>query len=269
MDIHDSVYHSTRGKASGRGVNYLDQSKEGDIRNAESEVAHSSALTLKKDTLHRDRNSSREYVADQKRFAVRAGHLDQYRILQKHWQMHDAYCRVTMCIGTNLTIHCFLVFVLTYLYFFPMIAWLTIFMMLLLAQMLIKMDLSINRFWHWVFNFLLVGETLSVGLAAQFEYLARMKFNAKDPYFAEFNAKDPDREEKNDGLTDPIFADISSTDVFGQGANYKRYMYSTFFVMIWQLLYLLVMMYFSQPPLVLAKLWRRFFGKSSRKVTED
>lgn len=214
--------------------------------------------------MHRDREKARDTAADQKRFAVRAGHLDQYRILQKHWQMHDAYCRVTMCIGTNLTIHCFLMFVLTYLYFFPMLAWCTTFMMLLLAQMLIKMDLSINRFWHWVFNLMLVGETISVGLAAQFEYVARMKFNAKDPYYAALLKNDA-----KEGLTDPIFADVSHSEVFGRSADSKRYLYCTFSVIIWQFLYLMVMLYFSQPPLVMAKLWRSLFGKKVRKLTED
>ena len=46
--------------------------------------------------------------------------------------------------------------------------------------------------------------------------MARMKFNAKDPYYAALLKSDG-----KEGLTDPIFADVSHSEVFGRQADSK------------------------------------------------
>ncbi|CAD7947004.1 unnamed protein product [Amoebophrya sp. A25] len=82
-------------------------------------------------------------------FVVRASHLDQYRGLQRHWQVYDAYTRVTMLLATVSTIYALTFWSLNLvLHLSPWVCLTMTALLIVAASVVTKLDLSAPRGWH-------------------------------------------------------------------------------------------------------------------------
>ncbi|CAD7960673.1 unnamed protein product [Amoebophrya sp. A120] len=111
-------------------------------------------------------------------FLIRVSHLDQYRGLQRHWQVYDSYCRITMLLSTVATLQSLTLWVLGFaIQKSPWLCLAVSFVFMLAAGVITKLDLSAPRGWHLLLDLAVWGQILATGLGSFFESRVFMDSN--------------------------------------------------------------------------------------------
>eukprot|EP00392_Amoebophrya_sp_AT5.2_P013266 g13384.t1 len=105
-------------------------------------------------------------------FVVRASHLDQYRGLQRHWQVYDAYTRVIMLLSSLSTLNALFLWVMhqmVKIHRANILVGICGAVSVVGISVITKLDLSAPRGWHLLLSIALASQLVALVVASWFE----------------------------------------------------------------------------------------------------